>query len=217
MPHNEMGGRVPGSERVSRTTQLRRQMEQERARAAARRNRQRWLVLGSLAAVLLAVVLAIAYFASRGSAPTQNALAGVQTFSGLTRGHSSDPVTYPQTPPVGGVHAPVWQNCGFYSSPIENGNGVHSLEHGAVWITYRPDLPSDQVDALRRLTRSQTFVLVTPYPNLPTPVVATAWGVQLRGNSASDPALTQFVRKYRQGPQTPEPGAVCTGGLGTPE
>jgi hypothetical protein len=51
---------------------------------------------------------------------------------------------------------------------------------------------------------------------LPVPVVASAWGVQLKVQSASDPRLAQFLQKYEQGPQTPEPGAACTGGVGTP-
>jgi hypothetical protein len=93
---------------------------------------------------------------------------------------------------------------------------VHSLEHGAVWITFHPDLPPDQVGALRRLAR-QTFVIASPFPDLPTPIVASAWGHQLRLPSATDPRLAQFVRYFRLGPQTPEPGAACTGGVGIPE
>jgi Protein of unknown function (DUF3105) len=125
-------------------------------------------------------------------------------------------VDYAQTPPVGGEHNPVWQNCGFYDEPVANENAVHSLEHGAVWITYSPDLPQDQVDVLRDLAHSQTYVLVSPYPDLPSNVVASAWGKQLSLQSADDPDLERFVRAYRQGPQTPEPGAVCTGGIGQP-
>jgi hypothetical protein len=44
--------------------------------------------------------------------------------------------------------------------------------------------------------------------------VASAWRKQLRLQSASDPDLERFVRAYQQGPQTPEPGATCTGGIG---
>ncbi len=55
--------------------------------------------------------------------------------------HLEEPVTYTENPPVGGVHNPVWQNCGYYAAPIPNETAVHSLEHGAIWITYQPDLP----------------------------------------------------------------------------
>jgi hypothetical protein len=47
--------------------------------------------------------------------------------------------------------------------------------------------------------------------------VATAWGKQLRLQDASDPDLGRFVRAYVQGAQTPEPGALCTGGIGRPQ
>jgi hypothetical protein len=140
--------------------------------------------------------------------------AGVQTFENLSRNHTTDPVSYQQSPPVGGDHNPVWQNCGFYDKPIRNENGVHSLEHGAVWITYQPDLPSEQVETLRKLAQSQDFILVSPYPDLPAPVVASAWGKQLQLDSADDPRLEQFVGAFKKGPQTPEPNAPCTGGTG---
>jgi hypothetical protein len=144
-------------------------------------------------------------------------MSAVQRFTGLSRNHVQGPVQYPQTPPVGGDHAPVWQNCGYYAEAIPTERGVHSMEHGAVWLTYRPDLPATEVAVLRRLAQKQGYVLVSPFPALPTPVVASAWGLQLQLPSATDARLAEFVRLYRQGPQTPEPGAACTGGSGTPD
>ena len=93
---------------------------------------------------------------------------------------------------------------------------MHSLEHGAVWITYQPDLPADQVAKLTAAASGQPYVLVSPYPGLPAPVVASAWGVQVQLPNASDPRLEKFIRTFEQGPQTPEPGAACVGGTGTP-
>jgi hypothetical protein len=110
----------------------------------------------------------------------------------------------------------VWQNCGVYDAPVKNENAVHSLEHGAVWLAYRPDLPADQVEKLRALARNHTHVLVTPYVGLTDAVVATAWGKQLRLSSVTDARLAQFVTVYEEGPQTPELGVTCSGGLGNP-
>jgi putative peptide zinc metalloprotease protein len=143
---------------------------------------------------------------------------GVQSFPGQQRLHVQTQVVYAQNPPVGGRHAPVWQNCGFYTTPVRNENAVHSLEHGAVWITYAPDLPPDQVEALRAFTRGpRSYVIVSPYDGLPAPVVASAWGYQLQLTSADDPRLDQFVRAFRLGPQAPERDAPCAGGVGQPE
>ena len=170
------------------------------------------LVVGGI--LLLAVLVACARQQASSTAPS-----GVTSYSNLSRNHTEGAVDYAQNPPVGGAHSPQWQNCGIYSAPVRNENAVHSMEHGAVWITYRPDLPQEQVDKLRDLAHSQSYVLVSPYTyrGLPSPVVASAWGKQLKLDSANDPRLEQFVSAYREGPQTPEPGAPCTAGVGSPE
>ena len=138
---------------------------------------------------------------------TRSPIEGVETFS-VVAGHSTTPVSYPQVPPVGGLHDPVWQQCGFYDQPVPNERGVHSLEHGAIWITYRPDLPQAQIDGLATLARSRNYILVSRWDSgLPAPVVATGWGRQLRLDSTSDPRLAEFIRIYAG--QGPELGAPC--------
>jgi hypothetical protein len=141
---------------------------------------------------------------------------GVQSFTVTERSHVEGPVSYPQTPPVGGNHSPIWQNCGFYDTPIPNESAVHSLEHSAVWITYQPDLPEEEVDALRQLAHRQPYVLVSPFPDLPAPIVASAWGYQVALDSSDDPRLGEFVRAFRLGSKAPERGAPCTRGIGVP-
>jgi len=150
--------------------------------------------------------------------PDPDAIPGVQTYTGLSRNHTTDPQNYPQSPPVGGDHNPVWQNCGVYDQPVKNENAVHSLEHGAVWLAYNPDLPADQVAVVAAFATNQSHILVSPYPGLAKgeAVVATAWGVQLRLDSVTDPRLAQFVAKYQEGPQSPELGVTCSGGVGDP-
>ena len=130
--------------------------------------------------------------------------------------HTEGDVDYAQSPPVGGEHNPIWQNCGFYDEPVRDEYAVHSLEHGAVWITYSPDLPQNEIARLRDLAQSNDYVLISPYPDLNSAVVASAWGKQLSLKSAEDPHLERFIRAYVQGPQTPERGAPCYGGIGRP-
>jgi hypothetical protein len=196
-----------------------------RQAVADRRRRNR--VMGVLVVLAVAAVIAVVAVAagSGGSGPkgstsrsstTVGEISGVATFSDLGRNHVAGTVDYPQTPPVGGDHAPVWQNCGYYPAPVPNERGVHSMEHGAVWITYVPDLPAAEVAVLRQAAKADSYVLVSPYPGLPSPVVASAWGVQLRLPSATDARLAAFVSRYSQGPQTPEPGGPCSGGAGSP-
>ena len=139
---------------------------------------------------------------------TVSPIQGVETFGGIDAGHSEAPVSYPQVPPVGGIHNPLWQQCGFYAEPVPNEKAVHSLEHGAIWITFRPDLPQAEIDALATLARGRNLILVSRWDNgLPAPVVATGWGRQLRLQSASDPRLLEFIRLYAN--QGPEINAPC--------
>jgi hypothetical protein len=129
--------------------------------------------------------------------------------------HVEGTVAYTENPPVGGEHNSRWQNCGFYDKEVYSENAVHSLEHGAVWITYSPDLPQDQIDKLKKTAEGQDYVLVSPFPGLPSPVVASTWNHQIQLDGANDPDLNRFIRNYKQGADTPEPGASCSGNVST--
>lgn len=195
-----------------------------RARVEAMRREQqrgdrRRLVFwaGGIGALVVVLIAAVTWVLIDDRPGTPSGLTGLVSYSNISRDHVQGKVSYPQNPPVGGGHSAVWQNCGIYTSPIGNENGVHSLEHGAVWVTYRPDLPADQVKTLQDVVRGQKYGLLSPYPGLPGPVVVTAWGVQLKLPSAGDPRLKLFFARYGDGMKAPEPGGECTGGTGTPQ
>lgn len=170
----------------------------------------RYLLIGGGA--VIAVVLLVLTFGSLEGKPDPPP--GIQTFTGLGRDHVETAVTYEQDPPVGGDHTSIWANCGFYDSPILNGNAIHSLEHGAVWITFQPDLPEDQIGTLRDLAKAPE-VLVSPYPGLAAPVVASTWGAQLSFTGADDPLLKDFVLTMKNA-TAPESNGSCEGGVGNP-
>ena len=131
------------------------------------------------------------------------------------RNHLPGPIAYDSMPPVGGDHAPLWQNCGFYETPIPLEAAVHSLEHGAVWITYRSDLSSAEADLLRQMSAVEPKMLVSPWQgHLPTTLVASAWGTRLGVMSASDRELERFVRRFVASLRSPEHDEPCTGGRG---
>ena len=117
---------------------------------------------------------------------------------------------------MGGEHFPVPGTCGFYeSNPPTDELLVHDLEHGAVWIAYDPELDDAQKATLRDLVAQQAKVIATPYPDLASPVVVSAWGRQLALDSADDTRLAQFITTYRNSADAPEPAAACQG-AGTP-
>lgn len=189
----------------------------EAARREEQRQRRRRLIIwGGSALAVVALVVSVTFWATRPASPTAT-VARVVSYPNEARGHVTGTVAYDTKPPVGGDHAAVWQNCGIYTEPVVDENAVHSLEHGAMWITYRPDLPADQVKVLQDLLRDQPYALLSPYRDLPAPVVASAWGVQVKLTSVSDPQLSAFIAEYGDGSKAPEPKGECTGGVGTPQ
>lgn len=155
--------------------------------------------------------------------------AGTATSGTLEHEHVAGPVAYSITPPVGGPHNAIWMNAGVYTKPVPTERAVHNLEHGAVWITYRPDLPAATVKALTAFVTKQTlisetvqgvskasnrYVDLSPWSSsdLPAPIVISSWGHQLRVSTASDPRLQQFVDAFRHSKTyTPEYGAAVDG------
>ena len=146
----------------------------------------------------------------------ENPPEGVETFPATTNKTVQGDVEYAQSPPANGDHAPLWQNCGFYSEPINDVNVVHSMDHGVVWITYSPDLPESAIAALRPYG-AEEYVVVSPYPGQDAPVIATAWRNQIKLDGPDDPRLRQFVDGFRVSEIAPLSGNRCVGGVGEPD
>ncbi|MFG3493821.1 DUF3105 domain-containing protein [Streptomyces sp. NPDC047928] len=134
----------------------------------------------------------------------------------LGRNHVTKAVTYPMKPPVGGDHHQVWMNCDgdVYKKPIPEVNAVHSLEHGAVWVTYSAKAAEADVKELEKKVGKTPYSFMSPVDDQAGAIMLSAWGKQVTVDSADDPRVNQFFSKYVQGAQTPEPGAACTGGMG---
>ena len=174
--------------------------------------------LGGAAAVIAGAAGEQRELATAAASP----IAGVEETTDLSAQHvpalpgpvASAPGTL--LPPVGGDHDPVWQNCGVYTEPVSTFNAVHSLEHGAVWVTYAPGLADSQLAALTEAVQPYSYTILSPFEELAAPIVLTAWGAQLELDDPSDERLSVFLARYVQGEQTPEPGAACSGGVGQP-
>lgn len=182
----------------------------------ARRNKLILILTAWTVGIALAAGLVIFAVTSTLPKSPPAGIDGVQTLSGLSSNHVNTPVNYAQTPPVGGNHSAVALNCAVYSEPVPNENAVHSLEHGAVWVTYDPKAVSGaQLEVLRKDIPS-TYAILSPFSGISSPVIASAWGVQLKVAGVDDPRIKDFIAKYRSAKSAPEPGAPCTGGLDGP-
>ena len=148
----------------------------------------------------------------------------------IHQSHVRGPVSYVMTPPAGGPHNIVWMNAGVYTRPVPSERAVHNMEHGAIWITYDPKLSSTSVAELVAFVGRQSlipepkgqggvkvsgqanrFMDLSPWrdDSLPSPIVLSSWGHQLRVTSATDPRMQRFVDTFRHrkpySPETNEP------------
>jgi hypothetical protein len=215
----------PVPPKISQAARLKQERAEERARkleehrlreARAKRNRRIGIwsaAVGGVAIVALVITAVVltpqppSYSAGGAGARIE----GVATFDNESA-HVEGVVEYEQTPPVGGAHNPAWLNCGVYSQPVPNENAVHSLEHGALWITYDPSLSDADVDELRGKLPS-TYVILSPFEGLPAPIVLSGWNTQLSVDAVDDPRIESFIEEYWQSGDVPEPGAPCTGAV----
>jgi Protein of unknown function (DUF3105) len=150
--------------------------------------------------------------------PADEGIDGVIAFRVPSVEHTQAPVEYEHQPPTGGLHNPVWLNCGLYTEPQPSEVAVHPLEHGAVWLAYAPDLDERDLALIADLVAADPKVLATPFEDLPddAAVVATAWARQLAVADADDPRLAEFVEQYVDSTNAPEAGGPCEGGHGEP-
>ncbi len=141
---------------------------------------------------------------------------GVVAYDIADNSHVQGAVDYRIDPPVAGPHNPVWANCAFYDGAIPNENAVHSLEHGAVWITYTAAADRATLDAIGAIVAGDEtrHVLASEYEGQDSPIVLTAWNRQLALDTIDDPRVEEFLATYLSADSAPEPGTTCSGGAG---
>ncbi|MET4639740.1 DUF3105 domain-containing protein [Mycetocola sp. 2940] len=192
----------------------------KKEQARKRRNKRIGIISAIVAGVAIVALLVTALVlttpknASYSAGGSGAEIEGVETFTN-TNNHVETAVEYAQTPPAGGDHNPAWLNCGIYTEPQANENAVHSLEHGAIWVTYDPSISDEELDLLKTKLPS-THMILSPFEGLPSPIVLSGWDVQLQVDEASDERIGEFFEEYWKSNDVPEPNASCTGAVDGP-
>jgi hypothetical protein len=179
------------------------------------------LIAGAIAVAVFAAAVLI-YAVAKVNAANADKVTSIGQIAGVKsydypagQAHVDTLVPYKESPPVGGPHAPPpsWADCTgtVYSVDIRHENAVHSLEHGAVWITYNPDdVSKGDIATLAKLVENHPGRMMSPYAGLDKPISIQAWGHQLKLDSAGDKRIKQFADLLTLNDKyTPEPGASC--------
>lgn len=131
------------------------------------------------------------------------------------------PLEFPYVPPVQGRHYSVWADFGVYEAPVPWGFLVHSMEHGAIVITYAcGDACPEVRSALEALIRDYPVdprcdghplgkrMILAPAADLPYAIGVSAWQHQYVASCLDLPSLRAFVdAHYARGPEN-----TCSGG-----
>lgn len=109
-------------------------------------------------------------------------------------------------PPAGGPHFINPLPGGVYNDPVDDGRAIHSLEHGLIWITYKPDAVSEsQLKALREIAEDRTRdVLLSPRAQNRDAVVVTSWGRRQILKAGDTNPIKDFISTNVN--RSPEPG-----------
>lgn len=117
-----------------------------------------------------------------------------------------------QEPPTSGDHGSSvpWQQ---YNQEIPDSNVIHNMEHGGVYVSYRPDLPADQIAQLKALFfkpySSELFapnkVILAPRAANDAPIILSSWK---RSEKFSNYDELKFINYYKKNVgKSPEPTA----------
>lgn len=128
------------------------------------------------------------------------------------RGHVPDEtkIEYNSNPPTSGQHYAKWITRGIYDKPQNDGNLVHSLEHGAVILSYKTDIAKDDVEKIKSVFSSVSVSkkIIVPRDNLDVPVALTSWGRLLKLqtiDATSEAKIKEFMETNED--RGPEKGA----------
>nr|WP_203724560.1 DUF3105 domain-containing protein [Actinoplanes durhamensis] len=179
-------------------------------------------VIGLVAVIALGIIGFGVFSVVRGSRSWEDKVADIQGVVNYraqknaqidARDHKDGTLTYVTSPPVGGAHNATPQNCNgdVYDAPIANEHAVHSLEHGAVWITYKQGLAADQVAVLQKKVEGKDYTFMSPYAGLDKNVSVQVWGYQLKTDDVNDSRIDEFIKDTRILAAL-EPGISCSGG-----
>lgn len=131
------------------------------------------------------------------------------------REHNVEPnpdFVYNSNPPTSGPHYQVPAQWGESQQTVPDFQTIHNLEHGGIIVAYKPDLPKDQVEKLRKLLYEKTRpnfvptkVIMMPRAANAAPISLASWRRTLDLQEFNEETIVQFY--LTNAGKSPEPTA----------
>lgn len=175
----------------------------ERQKSKGSSKNLKWIVLVAIA--IFALGGAVFFLASQREAPRED-LSREMPDEGDKHVPEGTEVTYQSNPPTSGNHWPTPLSDGVYKTEKPDEAVIHSMEHGRVWISYKPSLPANIIEQLEKLGDGQALI-ITPRNASETDIALAAWTRLDTFNLNIDGTLDEqrvrdFINRYKnKGPE----------------
>ena len=128
-------------------------------------------------------------------------------FPAQSREHVATGATHPDynsDPPTGGWHYNTPAQTGIYDKELPDEQLLHNLEHGHIWIAYRPDLDPAVVEKLAEIAKSTgSKMIMTPRAKNDKPIAIMAWEYLLKLDNFDEVQIKGFIKAHRgKGPES---------------
>ncbi|HEX9721808.1 MAG TPA: DUF3105 domain-containing protein [Candidatus Paceibacterota bacterium] len=127
---------------------------------------------------------------------------------GATHVAEGTEVSYQSNPPTSGSHWPIPLLDRMYDTEKPDEALVHSLEHGRIWVSYKPDVGGEVIEALKDILGNQARVILTPRAANDTDIALAAWtrldafDLEQLALSEVEGRILDFIARYRdKGPE----------------
>ncbi len=111
---------------------------------------------------------------------------------------------YNSNPPSSGWHYASPARGGFHNEPLPDEQVIHNLEHGDIWIAYRPDISDEAKQALESFAGK--YVVVSPRMENDGDISLVAWGrvdtFDVANDAIDEVRISGFIKRYdNRGPE----------------
>jgi hypothetical protein len=157
--------------------------------------------------VIVLVVVGLGYYLFTASQEPNPADLPGETFESLGADHiddgSTDHPAYNSNPPTSGWHWPVAAPWGVYDNPEKDERYIHNLEHGGIWISYKPSVVSaEDIAKLKDFAQRYRKMIITPREANDSPIALAAWQHLQKIDSYDETTILRFIDAfYDQGPE----------------
>ena len=215
-----MGSRIPRPVTIVMDTEQQSYQEKKEVREqqkdAVRNTQKRAKRAGQVKSIIIGVIVIAAagvgvYFLVQDSTPMGEDFSRSVTI--LSAGHitpGSSLPEYTSNPPTSGPHYGQTARAGFREEAIVDQNIIHNLEHGGIWISYRPSVSEEIKEGLKKFKGGK--IIITSREANEFDIALAAWGridtFNIEDGVLPKERIEDFIKRYTdRGPER-VPGAI---------